>query len=374
MPHVAATYAAINALLCLGTKEAFDCINRRRLYSFLISCKDRSSGGFRMHDDGEVDIRASYCALSIASLCNVMTPELCDGVPRYVRSCQTHEGGMGGEPFNEAHGGYSFCGLAALVVAHRSCGCLESTHPEAVDLRAFRRWLCARQMRLEGGFQGRTNKLVDGCYSFWQGSAAAVLSVAQRLRDGEAAVAVARGEVGRGEEGERGAAGAAAKGVGGGAKAKASRESCCAPFSDLVGPICTDSHALQRYILFCCQDLGQGGSGTGGLRDKPSTRPDYYHTCYCLSGLSVAQHFDVAGGIVEGSAADSAAEAAAGGGAAVQGSGGGPAYSPVVGVAENKLHPTDPVFNLRIPIVQAAAAHFAEMPCSHEELLLKEKK
>lgn len=26
-------------------------------------------------------------------------------------------------------------------------------------------------MRLEGGFQGRTNKLVDGCYSFWQGGA-----------------------------------------------------------------------------------------------------------------------------------------------------------------------------------------------------------
>ena len=24
-------------------------------------------------------------------------------------------------------------------------------------------------MQLEGGFQGRTNKLVDGCYSFWQG-------------------------------------------------------------------------------------------------------------------------------------------------------------------------------------------------------------
>lgn len=26
-------------------------------------------------------------------------------------------------------------------------------------------------MRFEGGFQGRTNKLVDGCYSFWQGGA-----------------------------------------------------------------------------------------------------------------------------------------------------------------------------------------------------------
>lgn len=26
-------------------------------------------------------------------------------------------------------------------------------------------------MKLEGGFQGRTNKLVDSCYSFWQGGA-----------------------------------------------------------------------------------------------------------------------------------------------------------------------------------------------------------
>lgn len=26
-------------------------------------------------------------------------------------------------------------------------------------------------MKFEGGFQGRTNKLVDGCYSFWQGGA-----------------------------------------------------------------------------------------------------------------------------------------------------------------------------------------------------------
>lgn len=25
-----------------------------------------------------------------------------------------------------------------------------------------------RQAGLECGFQGRTNKLVDGCYSFWQ--------------------------------------------------------------------------------------------------------------------------------------------------------------------------------------------------------------
>ena len=33
----------------------------------------------------------------------------------------------------------------------------------------FQRWTVNRQMKYEGGFQGRTNKLVDGCYSFWQG-------------------------------------------------------------------------------------------------------------------------------------------------------------------------------------------------------------
>ena len=29
---------------------------------------------------------------------------------------QSHEGGIGGEPWNEAHGGYTFCGLAAAAL------------------------------------------------------------------------------------------------------------------------------------------------------------------------------------------------------------------------------------------------------------------
>lgn len=33
----------------------------------------------------------------------------------------------------------------------------------------------------------------------------------------------------------------------------------------------------------------------GGLRDKPGQARDYYHTCYCLSGLSIAQHSDEGG-------------------------------------------------------------------------------
>ena len=74
--------------------------------------------------------------------------------------CQTYEGGFGGAPGMEAHGGYTFCGLAALVLLGRHRLCREDR---------LLRWAANRQMRLEGGFQGRTNKLVDGCYSFWQG-------------------------------------------------------------------------------------------------------------------------------------------------------------------------------------------------------------
>jgi protein farnesyltransferase subunit beta len=33
-------------------------------------------------------------------------------------------------------------------------------------------------MNLEGGFQGRTNKLVDGCYSFWGAGDFPILSAA----------------------------------------------------------------------------------------------------------------------------------------------------------------------------------------------------
>jgi prenyltransferase beta subunit len=78
----------------------------------------------------------------------------------FFLQAQTYEGGLGGEPGNEAHGGYTFCGLAALIVA----GC-----PHALDLQQLLHWAVQRQGWSEGGFNGRTNKLVDGCYSFWQG-------------------------------------------------------------------------------------------------------------------------------------------------------------------------------------------------------------
>jgi hypothetical protein len=49
-----------------------------------------------------------------------------------------------------------------------------------------------------------------------------------------------------------------------------------------AAPPLPDSLALQLWILVACQE-------PAGLRDKPGKRADYYHTCYCLSGLAALQ-------------------------------------------------------------------------------------
>ncbi|KAH7941943.1 hypothetical protein HPB49_018686 [Dermacentor silvarum] len=119
--------------------------------------------------------RGAYCALSVAKLTNTFTPSLFEGTAEWVIKCQTYEGGFGGVPGMEAHGGYTFCGFAALVFLERETLCnmkkllASSFYANLLFHRHARRWLVNRQMRFEGGFQGRTNKLVDGCYSFWQG-------------------------------------------------------------------------------------------------------------------------------------------------------------------------------------------------------------
>ncbi|XP_065311974.1 protein farnesyltransferase subunit beta [Dermacentor albipictus] len=233
--HLAPTYAAVNALSILGTKEAYKVINRNTLYSFLRRMK-QPNGSFIMHDGGEADVRGAYCALSVAKLTNTFTPSLFEGTAEWVVKCQTYEGGFGGVPGMEAHGGYTFCGFAALVFLERETLC---------NMNKLLRWLVNRQMRFEGGFQGRTNKLVDGCYSFWQGGVFPLLH-----------------------------------------KVLFSLGNECLSMESWM----FDQDALQEYILICCQEPA------GGLIDKPGKPRDYYHTCYLLSGLSVAQHFG--GGIL----------------------------------------------------------------------------
>lgn len=47
-----------------------------------------------MHDDGEVDVRGTYTVIAIASLLNMLTPELSKGVADFA--VRVHCGGIGG--------------------------------------------------------------------------------------------------------------------------------------------------------------------------------------------------------------------------------------------------------------------------------------
>jgi len=65
-----------------------------------------------------MDMRGSYCALVTADILNLIenNEELTRGMGDIIASCQTYEGGIACSPYGEAHGGYTFCGLAALIL------------------------------------------------------------------------------------------------------------------------------------------------------------------------------------------------------------------------------------------------------------------
>ncbi|KAK5119746.1 hypothetical protein LTR85_007322 [Meristemomyces frigidus] len=255
--HCACTYATVLALAAVGGLEMVD---RKAMWHWLGQVK-QADGGFRMAVGAEEDIRGAYCAMTVITLLGLPLElpaeaparkagleTFTDRLGEWVGRCQTYEGGIAGAPTNEAHGAYAFCALACLSIVdapHKSI-------PKYLDVQALASCLTSLQTMPEGGFAGRTNKLVDACYSHWVGGCWALL---------QAAV------------------------TGGGTKV--------ARTEDLWS-----REGLIRYLLCCCQQPGK----KGGMRDKPSTRPDGYHTCYSLAGLSAAQNhynYDITGEAVD---------------------------------------------------------------------------
>lgn len=284
--HLATTYAAVNSLITLGSDSALLSINRDRMHKFLSKMKD-PAGAFRMHDGGEMDVRACYTAISVASILNILDYELVKDVGDYIIRCQTYEGGIAGEPGSEAHGGYTFCGLATMILI---------SEVDRLDLPKLLDWVAFRQ-GVEGGFQGRTNKLVDGCYSFWQGG---VLFLMQRLlsvvdKQLKASAFTRRNPSTKGTSNFTSAD--LSEGMPGLDDDLCQADTSHHRFEGKLpdtgfsfikkhtdwGPL-LNSTALQQYLLLCSQVL------EGGFKDKPGKYRDHYHSCYCLSGLSVSQY------------------------------------------------------------------------------------
>jgi protein farnesyltransferase subunit beta len=286
LPHVANSYAAVLSLgILAATANPHSNPARAYLYEIraplrtwllsllVLDCGGVYHGSFRMHHDGEMDIRATYCVLTMVKLLNLwldpnettndVSPFMQPAVVQYIENCQTWEGGFGGEPGAEAHGGYCFCATAAYWIHSTTT---HSTSASRLDWASAVAWISRRQMSFEGGFQGRTNKLVDGCYSFWQGSAMVLATdLVQRQHEGpnrhHQDPWLGLGQVVNPED------------------SKTSTTD-----DDTLDHHLFDRGMLQRYILLCAQDVP-----AGGFRDKPTARRDFYHSCYNLSGLSVSQ-------------------------------------------------------------------------------------
>lgn len=204
----------------------YDLVDRTALYHWLGRLK-HSGGGFQICEGGEVDTRGAYCALVAITLFGLPwelpqdSParprgftDFRDGLGVYLSRCQNYEGGISAGPSNEAHGAYAFCSLACLSLL----GHPQETINKYLDVPALIRWLSSRQYGPEGGFAGRTNKVVDGCYSHWIGGCWPLVEAAVQGPD-------------------------------------ATPSSSQRLF---------DTEGLCRYILSCCQ------APSGGLRDKPS--------------------------------------------------------------------------------------------------------
>ncbi|KAH7646938.1 chain B [Cryptosporidium bovis] len=230
IPNMVSTYLAISSLIMVGDLDALLKIDRFKMYNYFLKLRDVETGGFRIQLDGEIDVRAFYCISAVANMLYIVTDELFENIENYLLKCVGFDGGYSGDFYGESHGGYTYCAVAGLCILGKT---------DSIDIDSLLYWAVQRQSGIEGGFQGRTNKLVDSCYSFWFTGIFFCIMEILRTRKSN--------------------------------KKSEPNMSFYDPFS------------LQSFILICSQ------LSEGGFIDKPGKKRDLYHTCYALSGLSLAQ-------------------------------------------------------------------------------------
>lgn len=210
-----------------------------------------------------------------------------DAAVSFILSTQSYEGGFGGYPGTEAHSGYTYCGLSSLKiildaikdsnkkqsvlkqlehgadwqqvmhwVTHREIWPTESISAKGLD-EVKRHEKESNEEELEkadgmhwrfdeqGGFNGRTNKQADTCYSFWSTASLLVLNEL----------------------------------VGSFGSAKSLRFGSDIPFNT--------RHA-QMYLLNETQE-----TQTGGFSREKGHRADPYHSFLALTALSLFDEADL---------------------------------------------------------------------------------
>ncbi|KAJ5082166.1 geranylgeranyl transferase type 2 subunit beta [Penicillium argentinense] len=213
--HDAHMLYTVSAVQILVTIDAVDELDKqgRGANKKSASLQNRDDGSFMGDQWGETDTRFLYGALNALSLLGLL--DLVD-VPKtvtYVQSCENFDGAYGISPGTESHAGQVFTCIGALSIAGRL---------DLVNKDRLGAWLSERQVD-NGGFNGRPEKLVDACYTWWVGSSLAMIDRLHWI----------------------------------------------------------DRKKLSAFVLQC-QD-----PENGGFADRPGNMVDVYHTLFGLAGLSL---------------------------------------------------------------------------------------
>lgn len=177
------------------------------------------NGSFQGDKYGELDTRFVYTAVYSLYLLGSLTKEIGDSASQFILKCLNFDGGFGLVSGAESHGAQAFTCIGTLAITKN----LDLIN--AKDKSKLVEWLVERQTDT-GGFNGRPEKLLDVCYSWW------VLSSLDMLDN-----------------------------------------------KDKV-----DLDKLEKFIL-SCQDLENGG-----FSDRPDNQTDVYHTCFAITALSLINH------------------------------------------------------------------------------------
>ncbi|XP_070543035.1 geranylgeranyl transferase type-1 subunit beta-like [Ptychodera flava] len=164
--HIAMTYTGLASLLILG--DDLSRVDKEAILEGLKVLQLKDGSFFATPEGSENDMRFVYCASCICYILNDWSFINRDLAIKYIQDSVSYEYGIAQGPGLEGHGGPTFCGVASLVLM----GNLETVFTSK-QLERIKRWCMLRQ---QSGFQGRPNKPVDTCYSFWVGATIKLLN------------------------------------------------------------------------------------------------------------------------------------------------------------------------------------------------------
>eukprot|EP01112_Ceratiomyxa_fruticulosa_P023448 TRINITY_DN895_c0_g2_i1.p1 TRINITY_DN895_c0_g2~~TRINITY_DN895_c0_g2_i1.p1 ORF type:complete len:360 (-),score=53.02 TRINITY_DN895_c0_g2_i1:27-1106(-) len=162
--NIAMTYTALLNLRILG--DDFSRVNKKAIVNALKYLQQKDGSFLPIIGGAESDVRFIYTACAISFMLNDWSGIDQDKAVQYIIASQGYDGGIAQGPFQETHGGSSYCGIASLYLM----GKLDLLPKKEL----LKKWLIDKQV---SGFQGRANKDPDACYSFWIGGAIHILGI-----------------------------------------------------------------------------------------------------------------------------------------------------------------------------------------------------